>query len=381
MSSTDETTDDWAEAMAEAAAAPAPASEADQAADDPAADEMDALAAAWGAELEDDGGAAERSLSQNEIDSLLGVVSDDAGKEKTGVAAIIERNDVTYERLPMLEVIFDRLERLLTSTIRTLTAQTVDVDLKQITAHRFGDYLDRVPLPAMLALVKPAQWENHALLTVDSALIYTVVDLLLGGKRGQPTARIEGRPYTTIETSLIERLVKVILDDLSQAFAPLADVAFRLERIETNPRFAAIVRPTNACVVFKMNVRFEDRGGSIDFVMPYVTLEPVRDQLLQMFMGEKFGRDAIWETHLAHQVLVTDLELEAVLDEQSIPLSDVMHFEVGTILELDVTPMDPIVLRSGGVPMFTGRIGKTGDRMAVAVEARLERSPAFAKEG
>lgn len=338
---------------------------------DAAEDEMDALAAAWGAELDDDASAADRSLSQNEIDHLLGVDGEAEAEQAAGVAAILNRKDVTYERLPMLEVIFDRLERLLTTTIRSMVAQTVDVDLKAISAHRFGDYLDRVPLPAMLAVVKPEQWENHLMLTVDSALIYTIVDLLLGGKRGQAPAPIEGRPYTSIETRMIERLLKFILEDLSQAFEPLAATHFKLERIETNPRFAAIVRPSNACVVFRMNVRLEDRGGSIDFVLPYVTLEPVRDQLMQMFKGEKFGRDPVWENHLAKQVLVTDLELEVLLDEQSMSLADVMRFEVGTTLELDITTDDPVMLRSGGVPMFAGRMGRLGDMMAVAIEAQL----------
>ncbi|SNB75508.1 flagellar motor switch protein FliM [Arboricoccus pini] len=338
-------------------------------------DDMDALAAAWGTELDDDAGTPARSLSQNEIDNLLGVGDEAESEKPSGLAAILSRKDVTYERLPMLEVIFDRLERLLTTTIRSMVAQTVDVDLKTITAHRFGDYLDRVPLPAMLAVVKPEQWEHHLMLTVDSALIYTIVDLLLGGRRGQAAAPIEGRPYTSIETRLIERLLMFILEDLSQAFEPLAQVHFRLDRIETNPRFVAIVRPSNACVVFRMNVRFEDRGGSIDFVLPYVTLEPVRGQLTQMFKGEKFGRDSIWENHLATQMLVTDLELEVILDEQSMSLADVMRFEVGTTLALDTTTEDLVTLRSGGVPMFSGRIGRLGDTMAVAINAQLGTLP------
>ena len=50
--------------------------------------------------------------------------------------------------------------------------------------------------------------------------------------------------------------------------------------------------------------------------IPYATLEPVRELLLQMFMGEKFGRDSIWESHLASELWMTDIEIEAVLDER-----------------------------------------------------------------
>ena len=155
----------------------------------------------------------------------------------------------------------------------------------------------------MLAVFKAEEWDNYGLLVVDSALIYSIVDVLLGGRRGTAAMRIEGRPYTTIERKLVERLVQVVLSDLSAAFEPLSPVTFRFDRLETNPRFAAIARPANAAVLAQLRIDMEDRGGRLELLLPYATLEPVRELLLQMFMGEKFGRDSIWETHLAERAL------------------------------------------------------------------------------
>ena len=97
--------------------------------------------------------------------------------------------------------------------------------------------------------------------------------------------RIEGRPYTTIERNLVERMVSVILADMSAAFEPLSPVNFRQERVETNPRFATIARPANAAILIKLRIDMEDRGGRLELLLPYATLEPVRELLLQMFMG------------------------------------------------------------------------------------------------
>ena len=158
---------------------------------------------------------------------------------------------------------------------------------------------------------------------MDSPLIYSIVDVLLGGRRGTIPMRIEGRPYTTIETALVERMIRLVLADLSSSFAPITPVQFRFERTETNPRFAAIARPGNACIVVKLRVEMEDRGGTLEFLIPYATLEPARDLLLQMFMGEKFGRNSIWESHLAREIWMTDVDLEAVLQmtESASPMS------------------------------------------------------------
>jgi flagellar motor switch protein FliM len=322
----------------------------------------------------DDGGAgsdgdgesnreATRVLNQDEIDSLLGF--DDSGDidgDSEGIHAILNS-----------EVVFDRLVRLMSTSLRNFTSDNVEVSIDNVASTRFGDYLNGIPLPAMLSVIKADEWDNYGLVTIDSALIYSVVDVLLGGRRGTAAMRIEGRPYTTIERNLVERLVHVMLGDLSAAFEPLSPVTFRFERLETNPRFATITRPPNAAIVARLRVDMEDRGGEIELVLPYATLEPVRELLLQMFMGEKFGRDAIWENHLAEAMWSTEIELEAVMDERTMKLKDVFDLSVGTRIMFDATPQSSIEMRCSNIPLFAAKMGRQSDRIAVQVERRIEK--------
>ncbi len=350
--------------------------------------DQDDLAAEWEAMMDGEGAAAAapsdrggvdsgaghstRVLNQDEINSLLGFEEDmDDGSETSGIQAILNSALVSYERLPMLEVVFDRLVRLMTTSLRNFTSDNVEVSLDNITSIRFGDYLNSIPLPAMLSVFKAEEWDNFGLITVDSSLIYSVVDVLLGGRRGTAAMRIEGRPYTTIERSLVERMVQVMLSDLSAAFEPLSPVTFRFDRLETNPRFATISRPSNAAILIRLRIDMEDRGGRLEMLLPYATLEPVRELLLQMFMGEKFGRDSIWETHLAEELWLTDVELEAVLDQQTMKLSDVFALEVGSQLMLSATPNSLVNLRCGDVQLYTGAMGRKGEQIAIRIKDRL----------
>ena len=353
--------------------------------DEKGGDEQDDLAADWesmvdgdedGEAGEGDGaatgtsaGGSTRVLNQDEIDSLLGFDDEhDEGTEKSGIQAILNSGLVSYERLPMLEVVFDRLVRLMSTSLRNFTSDNVEVSLDNIVSSRFGDYLNSIPLPAMLSVFKAEEWDNHGLITVDSSLIYSIVDVLLGGRRGTAAMRIEGRPYTTIERNLVERMVHVMLADLSAAFEPLSPVNFRFDRLETNPRFATISRPSNAAIVAKLRIDMEDRGGRLELLIPYATLEPVRELLLQMFMGEKFGRDSIWETHLAEELWVTDVPLKAVLDEQMMRLGEVFALKVGSHFMLNATPDSPVLLRCGQVPLYEGSMGRKGDSIAIRVD-------------
>jgi flagellar motor switch protein FliM len=324
-------------------------------------------------------GAGERVLNQDEIDVLLGFDAGPQNYERTGIAAIINSALVSYERLPLLEIVFDRLVRLMTTSLRNFTSDNVEVSLVNITSMRFGDYLNSIPLPAIFAVIRAEELDNYGLLTADSSLIYSIVDVLLGGRRGMATMRVDGRPYTTIERTLVQRMLEVVLQDLRAAFEPVTRVEFLLDRVETNPRFATIARPANAAVIVKLKVDMEDRGGKLELVLPYSTLEPIRELLLQMFMGEKFGHDGIWEGHLAAELWRTKVEVEAVLDELPLPLAQVMNFEVGQTLLLNVGPEARIELRCGGVGLLDARMGRVGHQVAVRVETPIKNRRAQAE--
>jgi flagellar motor switch protein FliM len=341
------------------------------------------LAAAWGAETDSaaDGETPvqpARVLNQAEIDSLLGF--DDGpgdGENRTGMQRIISSGLVSYERLPMLEIVFDRLVRIMSTSLRNFTSDNVEVGIDNILSLRFGDYLNSIPLPAMLAVFKAEEWDNYGLMVVDSTLIYSIVDVLLGGRRGTAAMRIEGRPYTTIERTLVERLIHVVLADLSVSFDPLCPVTFRFERLEVNPRFATISRLSNAAVLARLRIDMEDRGGRLELLLPYATLEPVRELLLQQFMGEKFGRDSIWETHLAEELWNTEIDLDVVLDEQTMRLSDIMALQPGSRIVLNTQINATVQLRCGGTTLFEAKIGKRKNRMAVRIEREVPRLLVF----
>jgi flagellar motor switch protein FliM len=319
-------------------------------------------------------GGAERVLNQEEIDSLLGFsLADVALNNNSGIRAIIDSAMVSYERLPMLEIVFDRLVRLMTTSLRNFTSDNVEVSLDRITSVRFGDYLNSIPLPAILSVFKAEEWDNFGLITVNSSLIYSIIDVLLGGRRGQTTIRIEGRPYTTIESNLVKRMIEVVLADAELAFKPLSPVKFNIDRMETNPRFAAISRPANAAILVRLRIDMEDRGGDIELLLPYATIEPIRGVLLQMFMGEKFGRDPIWEGHLATEIGQAEVAVDAVLYEARLPLRRMMALEVGDTLMLEIKPDVLVAVRCGDVTLSEGRMGRVGDRVAVRVAKTLRR--------
>lgn len=327
--------------------------------------------------VEDDGepdAGIDRLMTQEEIDTLLGFSDTDARDGRNGIQAIVDSGSVAYERLPMLEIIFERLVRLLSTSLRNFFTDNVEVSLESIRSVRFGDYINSISQPAMLSVFKAEEWDNFGLVTIESSLIYSILDAMLGGKRGQPAARVDGRPFTSIELTLLRRMIGLVLNDAEAAFGPLSPVKFKVDRIESNPRFVSISRPANAAIRVELRFDMEGRGGPLHILLPYATIEPIRDLLLESFMGEKLGRDPIWENHLATEVWQTDVALECLLHETTMPLKKVLKLEIGDTLMFDARPDTAVALRCGEFTVAHGRVGRVDDKIAVQLVTPLRRS-------
>jgi flagellar motor switch protein FliM len=305
------------------------------------------------------------TFDQAEIDALFGF--DNRPVQKSGLKAVIESNYISHERMPMLEVVCDRMVRTFTTSMRNLTSDAIEVTLDEVTSVRFGDCMNRLALPAMIGVFHVEEWDNYGILTVESSLIYAVVDALLGGRKGSEPVRIEGRGFTTIETMLVSRMLELALTDLAAAFEPITPVTAKLERIETNPRFAAIAGTTNICAVANYRVDMEGRGGKFSILLPYASMEPVRAKLLQRFMGEKLGRDRMWENHMESEIRQTEVSVDVVLGEKLLTLHEVMELEIGQTIPLSRSPDDPLELHCGGVPLGRAHIGQRSSNIAVRI--------------
>ncbi len=310
------------------------------------------------------------TLDQSDIDALFGDIGTPA-PTKSGLRAVIESDVINHERLPMLEVVCDRVIRTFATNMRNLTSDAIDVSIDETSSARFGELMNRVALPAMFGVFRIEEWENYGVIVVEPGLIYSVVDALLGGRKGNSAVRVEGRAFTTIETALVSRMMELALSDLAAAFEPIAPITIKLERIETSPRFAAIAGPSNVTAFSTFRVDMEGRGGRFNILLPYATLEPVRNKLLQRFMGEKLGRNSIWEAHMDAELRKTEVRLDAVLAERFLRLQDVRSLEVGQTISLAKGPDDALEVQCTGVRLGRAQLGQRNGNVAVRLVTDL----------
>jgi flagellar motor switch protein FliM len=284
-----------------------------------------------------------------------------------GLRAVLDKALESYEKLPMLEIVFERLVRLLTTALRNLTSETVDITIKEYSSLRFSTYYNTIKPPCSIIVFKVIEWENLGLIVMDNSLVFTIVDLLFGGKKHVASSKIEGRNPTYIEQALIKQISEVMLSELSAAFDAISPATCVFDRLESNPNFAAITRAGDAVILLKLNIELDERGGVVDIVIPYATIEPIKSLLQQIFIGEKFGSDATWEESMLERVFSVDLPLEAVILDRPTKLSSVANLKVGDTIVTSYKKDEDVFIRSGGVNLFKGQVGKLEEKVAVNI--------------
>ncbi|SDB54035.1 flagellar motor switch protein FliM [Desulfonatronum thiosulfatophilum] len=298
-------------------------------------------------------------LSQDEVDSLLRGLTGGEVETETAVAGddsgiisfdLANQDRIIRGRMPVLEIINDRFARLASNSLANSMRKKVDVNPVSIDMSKFGDFMRSLPVPTSINIFKIDPLRGNAILVVDTRLVFALVENFFGGQGTQP--KIEGRDFTPIEQSVIERVVKIFLSSMEQSWTPVHDVSIELLRTEINPQFAGIVPPSDVVIVVSMEVELENAIGSLVFCLPYSTIEPIRGKLYASFQSERLEVDHAWLSRFKERLMEIPVELVVPLGRTSITGRQLLNLDVGDILLLDTDTEQPLEVKIHGVDKF-----------------------------
>lgn len=309
-----------------------------------------------------------------DVSDLLGFDFGSDAVDRSGLAALVNSGLVAHRRLPMLDIVFDRAARRFATTIRQLTNAEADAALDNVTSIRFGDFLQAQSGQGVVGVIKASALGGPLLVAAEPHFVHHAVDLLLGGRRG--AAHHEDRALTAIELSILQRVLRALVADLNEAFAAVADVGLSLERIETAPRFAAIAQETSVCVIGKFRVLLEERASRITVVAPCASIEPIEEDLRRSFALGAGAAEDRWRQRLSGGLRDASLEVSAVVGDRTLRLADAQRLAAGDVLTFGDARNPRVELRVGSATVASGRAGKQGDRVAIRLDAGVDRAAA-----
>ena len=303
-------------------------------------------------------------LAQDEVDALLRGMNigdieteQDVPGDDSGVVAfdLANQDRIIRGRMPVLEIVNDRFARLCTNALSNVVRKRVELNPISIDMTKFGEFMRSLPVPTSINIFKMDPLRGNAIMIVDSRLVFALVENVFGGAGSQP--KIEGREFTRIEQAVVDKIVKIALDNMEESWRPVHDVKLELVRSEINPQFAAIVPPSDVVVVITFEVELDTSIGSMIVCLPYATIEPIRSKLHASFQTERLEVDHAWVARLKERLLETPVELKVHFGDTTITGNQLMRMQVGDVLVLDTDVEDLLTCTVAGVKKYQGIAG------------------------
>ncbi len=286
-------------------------------------------------------------LSQSEVDALLAAVSEGEieTSESGGGSPKDDRVVVVYDltsqdriirgRLPQLDVIYEKFMRSFRVSLSSALRKIASLNHASTDFLKFGEFINTLPMPTCMSVLRFSTLRGSALFVIESKLAYALVDSFFGGD-DRPYSKVEGKDFTPIEISIIRKVVDLAIDDLEAAWESIHPIECSFVRTEVNPQFVGIVPPTDVVIASAFDVELENANGTITLVIPYSTIEPIKQKLSTGFQVESDQTDKkLWTSIIKDQLMDTELNVKVNLGHSEISLKELMALKEGDVIPLD----------------------------------------------
>ncbi len=323
-------------------------------------------------------------LSQDEIDQLLQAIStgesgaDDlkpvSDTRKIKIYDFKRPDKFSKEQIRTVQIMHETFARLTTTSLSAQLRSLVHVHVASVDQLTYEEFIRSIPTPTTLAVINMDPLKGNAVLEIDPAITFSIIDRLFGGT-GQG-AKVS-RDLTDIEQSVMEGIIVRILANMREAWTQVIDLRPRLGQIETNPQFASIVPPSEMVVLVTLETKIGDEEGMMNFCIPYLTIEPIVSKLSSQFWFSSVRRSSTTQYlgTLKEKLSDVDMDVVAEIGTINIPIRDVLSLRAGDIVRLSTVRVgDPLALSVGNEKKFYCQPGVVGKKMAVQIIGKMNQN-------
>lgn len=305
-------------------------------------------------------------LSQEEINTLLGGlvgggVQTAGGAVTAGSGEVVPFNFLNQDRIvrggmPTLEVIHDRLARLLRMALTQMVRRPVDVHVLDHVELKFGQFNRTLACPSSLHVLKLEPLRGYGLLVLPGKIVFTLLDIFFGGS-GADAEKRDARDFTPIEQRIISNVTQMFDHQYSEAWKPVFPLKAQSAPSETNPQFINIALASDTVTTIQYEIVLNDIKCSLSICLPYSTIEPIRDTLKGSVISESLDDENTWAHRLKRSLADAEVEVRARLGSATLTVNDLLNLKTGDIIQLREDFEHPIEVMIEGVSKFWGQVG------------------------
>jgi flagellar motor switch protein FliM len=311
-------------------------------------------------------------LSQDEVDALLtGVAGGDVAPEtpsendESKPYDLVSQSRVVRGRMPGMDIINEKFLRSLKGDLSNAMRRPVEFVNTKREVLRYAEFINRLHVPSNVNIFSLEPLEGYGVLILEANLVFSLVNCFFGGAAGFHS-KVEGREFTQIEQKIINNIVRMMLRDYEAAWAQGHPLNLSYIRSEINPSSAGICDHTETLIVHQFDIEIDGQVDKMFIGIPYPALEPISEKLFSGFVDSRSGAER-WRSYFEKKLQDSSLGVTVELGKETITLRELMDLQVGDIIQLDLSPEEPIDVLVEGIQKYIGLPGVANGSQAVKI--------------
>lgn len=319
---------------------------------------------------------ARRQLSQHEIDRAFASSQGGAGasQRKLEVYDFLRPDRIPSGQLRAIQFLHENFARSLASSLSAYLRCYVLVNLVSFEQISYAEFVSELPSPTLIAGLNLHPFDGHGVIELGSPLFFPMLELLLGGTGRSPV--LPKREITEVEEHLLEGLLRVILQDLRDAWRSVTPMDFTMHAIEKEPQFLQVLAPNEAVVAIGIEIRLANSTGMLNLAIPSLLVNMMRQKFDQQWTTRRAESSPEELANMLRLVSDSVAEVEVLLPQCSTPASQVACLQPGDLLLLDHDVNHMLECRVNGIERFYGRMVQAGRKRAFVIEEKVVPSAA-----
>ena len=306
-----------------------------------------------------------RQLSQQEIDAIFSA-SPGHRAQAPAVAFDFRRPDrIPKSQIRAIQLLHDTFVRNLVSSLSVYLRSYLTVNLVSVEQLSYAEFLQGLPSPTCLVALGLRPYDGSGVLELGPSLVFPVVEMLLGGS-GKSAAALP-RGLTEIEQKLLDGLIRIILQDLREAWKGVTEVEFTVGALETEPQLLRVMAPNEAVVTIGVEVNIGDSPGLLNIALPSIVIKMMRQKFDQQWLVRKSRTDQE-QARFLDRLRAASISLEARLEGLSISVRDLLELDEGSLVEFDRSTGCAVELLANGKHLYLGQMVSTGRKRGFLVD-------------
>jgi len=309
----------------------------------------------------------QRELSQQEIDAVFEKM--DGAQPAAGSSLILfdfRRADrISKTQLRAIHALHESFVRNLVSSLSAYLDAFVQGNLVSVEQLPLSDLIAGMPQPTCLVSLNIQPGQGSAAMEINTGLVYSILDKLLGGK-GSPEVA-ENREMTDVEERVLEGVLRLIVQNLTETWKTAAGVEFQSQAIESDPSLLRIVKPSESLVAIALELRVVDTVGLLTLAIPSVIVKSMSREFERQWADDVESSDSE-RMQMFELLLAGGVELESRIEGARLRTSQVLALEPGDILMFGCPLARQVDGAVNGRPKFKGRVVDIERKRALLIE-------------